>query len=398
MVDMPPQQEVVSPAPEQNRTEQDNNTLNYSDFVAPEVDVVPETHQEEKTTSNSNEQGRVEIPLAKSLHTVSGFKHITGVSYGRGKASYDTKQSDRTTTSTKTAQETIEAYEASMDSLSRLDYASLGIDKIVALHNYYTRGVVARNSDGTEAVSSLGTKEQVDAVLKKAKDKALDLLSGKRRLGWKENSDQNIDAFLRILPEKERNDFIASKDAIVKNAQTYEEYKHGDKPEKKPSKIKTWFKNLFSKKEKIQPVAAPEKPWYETFNFDDNKPMESIQAWCKKTAQGRLSQQQYEIAKSRIPEEYRKVAAHIGTWYRETKKDKKEDFTWDKLPETRQREFVSANEEYKKNKAAKVAKTNENSKKSSKSIGAAYKDIKANREHRMALRRSGLGSGGIGRF
>ena len=402
MVDMPPQQEVVSPVPEETK---EDNSLNYFDYINSdntshsgfsESSVTSDVQQPEVVTeAETNKEDRIEIPLAKSSHTVSGFRHITGVSFGRGKASYNTRSTDRTIVSTKTAQETIDAYVAKMDSLARLDPNTLGLDNIVELHNYYAKGVVARNSDGTEAISPLGTKEQLNDVLEKAKDKAIGILNGKR-LSWKENSPQNIDAFLKILPEKERNEFIANKDAITKNAQTYQEYRDGaplDKKEKKPNKLKTWFKNLFSKKEKApaQPMATHEKPWYETFSFDTSKPMESIQAWCEKTGEGKLNQEQYLMAKSRIPEEYQRVAAHIGTWYRQTK-DRK-DFTWDKLPQKRREEFVSANEEYKQNKATKAA-----NKSSTKSIGAAYKDIRANREHRMSLRRGGLGSSGIGRF
>lgn len=393
MVDMPPQQEVVSPVPEETK---EDTGLNYFDYVKSDAQ-----QQENIVISETNEKERIEITLGSSRTSRSPlqFEHIQVEHSSSRTGPIATPKrpfsSKRGSISSKqlTAQETIDEYTAQMERLAARNQNELGIDKIVELHNYYTKGVVARNSDGTEAISPLGTQEQLNDVLEKATDKALNLLSGKHRLGWMENSPQNIDAFLRILPEKERNDFITNRDAIVKNAQTYEEYRNGvtlDKKEKKPSKLKTWFKNLFRKKAS-QPVTITEKPWYETFSFDTSKPMESIQTWCEKTGEGKLSHEQYQMAKSRIPEEYLKVATHMGTWYRQTK-DRK-DFSWDKLPETRRKEFVEANEAYKQNKATKTA-----NKRSTKSIGAAYDGFRDKREHRMDLRRRGLGNSGIGKF
>ena len=60
------------------------------------------------------------------------------------------------------------------------------------------------------------------------------------------------------------------------------------------------------------------------------------------------------------------------------------------------RKFVAANEEYKQNLSKK---TNEsNSSVSTKSVTNTYKNIRNKQNHFRALRRSGLGSGGIGRF
>ena len=209
--------------------------------------------------------------------------------------------------------------------------------------------------------------EQVDKndILEKAKAKAQDILNG-TRLKWEENSKQKIDAFLKILPDKEHNEFETNRKAIENNAQTYQEYRTGsDLVKKEPGKLKTWFNNLFKKKEKVQviqnkesdvsisqPEITPEKPWYETFSFDTSNPKSSMQSWCEKVVDSKLNSEQYKKALEVFPtKEFRVVATHMQHWYK-TQRHRK-DFSWNVLSKNGidhkiMREFTEANDKYKR--------------------------------------------------
>ena len=429
VMDLPPQTEVVADIPEtsdENKAKEFNFT-DYSGYVGEpfETDSSIVVDEAEKLNQNADERadGRIEIDLKKTSHTYSGISHITGVSHSGGPytagSGYDHKETKRTSTTTKTAQETIDDYSSRMRMIADKSALLTDLVQYVELHNFYTKGVVAINPDGTEAYSEKGTKEQIEQLKIKAEERARALLNGKSNLISFEGGS-SIDNFATLLPEKLKDEFLANRKALEDRKQSglYLE----KQPEKKvgwfkrlfnkssdkkvdnkqtasvkPEK-KSWFARLFSKKDKSSTVAqTPEKPWHQSFQFNTEKPMESIKEWCEKVGNGKMEQSQYQEAQEKLPPEYRKVAAHIQVWYRGVK-DRK-DFDWSNLPANRAREFVDAKETYAKNLETKRREALREKSRSSNNtrIADGYKGIRAAQEHRAAMRRAGLG-GGFGRF
>lgn len=188
-----------------------------------------------------------------------------------------------------------------------------------------------------------GTKTQSEQKNEQKPEQKAEKKGWFKRLFSKSESKKEAATTVAVQPKAESK---AEAKAEVKEAKS----SWFSKAKEKWNKFKDWVKEDPYKPQikkatlaKSDENKAPDQPWYKTFEFNREDKEGSIRQWCENAASKRLSKEEYNIAKNKLPDEYKDIAANISNWMRNNGNSVRE---WSSMPKTYMTELNNASRKY----------------------------------------------------